>query len=86
MESFPHCITDSTPSHLPPLLLQAYFRDIVGLVPDHHKKVSHNLFAGGGSCLQFVKTATSMKCNEAKHNKRRHAYKTTFVITLGSSG
>lgn len=34
---------------------EAYTGDIVGLVSDHRNKASHNL-AGGGSCLQFVKT------------------------------
>lgn len=29
--------------------IQTYLRDISGLVPDHHNKVSHNLFAGEGS-------------------------------------
>lgn len=31
------------------------------------------LFVGGGSCLQFVKNATSEKCIKAKHNERRSA-------------
>lgn len=29
--------------------------DIVGLVPEQHNKVSPDLFAGGGSCLQLKK-------------------------------
>lgn len=42
--------------------VQAYLRDIMGSVPDHTiKRVLHcikasrNLFASGGSCLQFAK-------------------------------
>lgn len=35
---------------------QAYLRDILGSVPDHRNKASYHLFAGGLSCLQFVKT------------------------------
>ena len=52
--------------------LQAYLRDIAGLVPDncnkveYHNQASHNLFAGGGSCLQFVKNAISMKQNKTR--------------------
>lgn len=42
-----------------------HLRDIAGLVPDttvkYRNKASVNLFAGGGSCLQFVKNATSFK-------------------------
>ena len=47
--------------------------DISGLVPDHHNKVTITrkrviiFFAGGGSCLQFVKNATF-----AKYNKMRN--------------
>lgn len=33
---------------------QVYLRDLVG--PDHHSKLNHRLFAGGRSCLPFVKT------------------------------
>ena len=42
-------------------LLWACLRDIVGSAPGHRNKVSCNLFVGGGSCLTFVKTATSMR-------------------------
>lgn len=30
---------------------------------------SHDLFAGGGSCLQFVKTPTPVECNKVRRNK-----------------
>ena len=55
------------------LQLQAYLRDIASPVSDHCNKASIaiklvNLFAGGGPCLQFVKSATSVK-----HNKTRYA-------------
>ena len=36
-------------------VVQAYLGAIAGSVPDHHSTVSHNLFAGGGSCPQFIK-------------------------------
>lgn len=55
------------------ILVQAYLRDFVGLIPDHHNKAHHNLFADGGSCLQFAKNTISVKCNNAKHNKTRYA-------------
>ena len=48
---------------------QADLRDIMGSVPDHHNKVGkagRNLFAGGGSCLQFVKNATPVKLTVAR--------------------
>lgn len=35
---------------------QADLGDITGSVPDHGDRGSHDLFAGGGSCVQFVKT------------------------------
>lgn len=47
-----------------------YLGDIVGLIPDHGSKVSHNLFAGGGSPLQFINNAPSVKCDKAKHDKK----------------
>ncbi|KAM5253389.1 uncharacterized protein RBU33_024996 isoform 2-T2 [Hipposideros larvatus] len=34
-------------------------------------KASCNLFAGGGSCHQFVKNSTSVKHNKGQHNKIR---------------
>ena len=36
-------------------LTQAYLRDAASLILDHCIKVSCDLFASGGSCLQFVK-------------------------------
>lgn len=52
------------------LVVQAYLGDIPGSVSDHCNKGSYNLFAGRGSCLQFVNN-TSMKCNKVRHNKMR---------------
>lgn len=55
------------------LKLQAYLKDIAGSVPDHCDRVeycnqaSHNLSAGRGSHLQFVKNAVSVKQNETRH-------------------
>lgn len=51
----------------------------MGLVPDHHNKVSCNKescnpFAGGGSCLQFEKNETLVKHNKAKPNEIRYAH------------
>lgn len=46
-------------------LIEAYLRDIAGLVPDRHNKARRNPFARGGSCLQFVKNHI-YKCNKAK--------------------
>ena len=58
-----------------PAKIQPNFRDIVDSVPGHRNgsKASCDHFAGGGSCLQFVKDATPVKCNKAKHNKTRYA-------------
>lgn len=47
--------------------LQAHLADIAGSVPEHHNKASITIkqveiFAGEGSCLQFVKNATA-KCS-----------------------
>lgn len=53
----------------------AYLGDIPGSVLQHPNKPSHNLFADGGSCLQFIKNATSVGHNRAKRNKMRYAYK-----------
>lgn len=58
--------------------VQADLRDIADLVPDHCSKVSHNKascnpFAGGGSCLRFVKNTISVKSNKVKHNTMRFA-------------
>lgn len=39
--------------------------DTVGSVPPHYNKVSSDLFAGE-SYLQFVKVATSVKCNKTE--------------------
>lgn len=47
----------------------AYLKKIVDSVPDHSNKISHNLFAGAGLCLWFVKNATSVNYNKAKCNK-----------------
>lgn len=51
--------------------LQAEPGDTVGLVSDHHNKVSiavvsHNLFTGGRSVTPFVKYVTSAQHNETK--------------------
>lgn len=46
-------------------LIEAYVRDIAGLVPDRRNKARHNPFARGGSCLQFVKNHI-YKRNKAK--------------------
>lgn len=35
--------------------IQAYLGGIVVFILDHHNKPSHNLFADGEFCLQFVK-------------------------------
>lgn len=44
-------------------LIRAYLGDIADSFPDQRNKVSHNPFGGGGSCLQFVKNAASVKLN-----------------------
>lgn len=57
------------------LHIQAYLRDIAGMVPDQGNKATYNLFALGESCLQFVKkNTTSVKCNNAKCNKTKYTY------------
>lgn len=46
--------------------------EVVGLVPDHNKAnntIKWLVIFGGGSCLQFVKNAVSVK-----YNKIRYAY------------
>lgn len=53
--------------------VQAGLRDIASLGPDHCNKVSSNLFAGGGPCLQCVKHATSVKHHKAECGKKRGA-------------
>lgn len=40
-------------------VVQGYLGAIAGSVPDHYSIVSHNLFSGGGSFLQFI----LKKCN-----------------------
>lgn len=42
-----------------------------GSAPHYHNEVSHNLFAGGGSCLPFVKNATPVKHNKVDPNKAK---------------
>lgn len=37
----------------------------------YRNKESHHHFAGGGSCLQFVKSTIFMKCNKMKRYKTR---------------
>lgn len=54
--------------------IQAGIRDTADLAPDQCSgefcnKISHNLFASGKFCFQFVSNATCMK-----HNKIRYAY------------
>lgn len=39
------------------MMSQVYLENIVDLIPDHSNKVSHNLLAGAGLGLQFVKHA-----------------------------
>ena len=52
------------------LSTQAYRRDITGSVAEHDNKASRKLFAGRGSCLQFVKNSTSsVKHNKVKRNE-----------------
>ena len=46
--------------------VQAHLRDVVGLVLDHCDRASHNIFAGGGSYLQFVQSATSVRHNKVR--------------------
>lgn len=64
---------DQVPTHL---------RDIVGSIPNHRIKAGHYLFSGGGSCFQYVKTATPVKCNKAKYYKTRCA-RTRMCSLLG---
>lgn len=48
---------------------QAY----LGAVPEHRSKGSHSLFAGGESCLLFVKNKNKkIKAAPVKHNKAKH--------------
>lgn len=42
-------------------------------------------FAGGISCLQFVKYIVSVKCSKARHNKLRYAYTTHQFLLLSCS-
>lgn len=49
-----------------PPRLQAYLGDIEGSLLDHGNKASHDRFAGEGSCLQFLKNATSVKHTKVK--------------------
>ena len=58
--------------------LEAYLGDIAVQVPGQCNKEIHNLFAGGGFCLQFEKNATSMKHNKGKLKKTRYACICTF--------
>lgn len=44
----------------------------VHLLPDHHNKQSHNVFAGGESFFPFVKITIPMKHSKGKCNKRRY--------------
>lgn len=48
---------------------QRYGRDIPGSVPGRLNKASHNLLAGGGSCLRFIKRNATC----VKHTKTRYA-------------
>ena len=53
---------------------RACLRDTEGSFLDNCNKDRCNLFAGGGSCHQFVKYATSLKHNKMKCNATRYAY------------
>lgn len=51
--------------------MQAYLGNIAGLVPGHHNKAQTTmkpatLFAGEGSCFQFVTNATSVGAQRNK--------------------
>lgn len=52
---------------------QAQLGDIAGSVPNYCNRVNHNLFTGGGPCLEFVQKVTPVKHNKAKYNKTRYA-------------
>lgn len=62
----------------------------MGSIPDteeikYYNKVSHNLCGSVGSCLPFVKNATSVKCNKVKHDEVRFAcasYNLTLLLIL----
>ena len=43
----------------------------------------HDLFAGGGSCLQFVNNVTSVKHDKAKHDKMRYITLTNVAQWVG---
>ena len=38
---------------------------------EYRKKLSCNLFAGGGSCLQFIENTTPVTINKATHKKNK---------------
>ena len=57
---------------------QAHLRDNMGsvhitAVSEYHSKANPNPFAGGGSSLQFVKIATSVRSGRVEGNKTRSA-------------
>ena len=64
--------------------MQTHLGDIAGLVPAHRNKASLPIkealsFAGGGSCLQFVKMAP-VKCSKATGARRRRAC--IYILTI----
>ena len=44
----------------------------------YHNKTSCNLFVGGGSCLQFVKNATSVKRSKVRGSKTRYVCSSAY--------
>lgn len=60
----------------PTIKLKAYLGNIADLVPNHNQVAIFLLVVvvvvGVMSCLQFVKDATFVKYNKAKHNKPRY--------------
>ena len=72
--------------HLQKVLIHTYLGDIAGLVPDHRNKSGvtrkrHNLYAGRGCCLKFVKNITPVKCSNMRNacNGRGRFQKTTLT-------
>lgn len=68
---FPKCLSTSTEYRHTLEILQVWVQLL--RQSEHCTKASYNLFAGGGSGLQFLKTAASVKCNKPKSKKTRYA-------------
>ena len=50
------------------------------MVPEHHNKMSCNIFTCTGSRLPFVKNSTSVKHNKVNHNKKAERHTKTWML------